>query len=167
MPGHPGAMVMLLPYGPAPGHDARGPAPAQDIYGIRLSASASRPTGSTGSCPGVSLRLQQTPTQFTARTITDPARLRGELGDCRRTDTAAVREEMTPHADSVATRIMAADGCVVVALSVVVRSGSVALRTVILPVVASGLGISRRLGWTPEVGVRGQSSPRVAVVGPH
>jgi DNA-binding IclR family transcriptional regulator len=94
-------------------------------------------------------------TQFTPHTITDPARLRRELSDCRRTGIATVREEMTPHADSVATRIIDAEGRVVAALSVVVRSGSVALRTVIPSVVASGLGISRRLGWTPDVGVHG------------
>ncbi|TVZ06572.1 IclR family transcriptional regulator [Trebonia kvetii] len=93
-------------------------------------------------------------TQFTAHTIADPARLRRELGDCRRTGTAMVREELTLLADSVATRIMDADGHVLGALSVVVRSGSVALQTAIPSVVASGLGISRRLGWKPEVGVR-------------
>jgi hypothetical protein len=49
---------------------------------------------------------------------------------------------------------MDADGYAVAALSVVVRSGSVALQTAIPSVVASGLGISRRLGWIPEAGVR-------------
>jgi DNA-binding IclR family transcriptional regulator len=87
--------------------------------------------------------------QFTPRTVTDPARLRRELAECRRAGTATVREELTPQAESVAARIMNADGCVVAALSVVVRSGSVPLRTVTPSVLASGLGISRRLGWTP------------------
>jgi DNA-binding IclR family transcriptional regulator len=96
-------------------------------------------------------------TQFTSHTIIDPARLRRELSDCRRTGIATVREEMTPRADSVATRIMDADGCVVAALSVVVGSGSVALQTVIPSIVACGLGISRRLGWIPEAGVRAQA----------
>jgi DNA-binding IclR family transcriptional regulator len=95
--------------------------------------------------------------RFTPHTITDPARLRCELSDCRRTGIAIVREEMTPRADSVATRIMDADGYVVAALSVVVQSGSVALQTAIPSVVASGLGISRRLGWIPEAGVRAQA----------
>jgi DNA-binding IclR family transcriptional regulator len=93
-------------------------------------------------------------TRFTPHTITEPARLRRELGDCRRTGTAIVREELTPGADSVATRIMDAEGRVIAALSVVVRSGSVALRAVIPSVVTSGLGISRRLGWTPAVSAR-------------
>jgi len=92
--------------------------------------------------------------RFTPQTTTDPVRLRRELADCRRTGTAIVREELTPRADSVATRITDADGQVVAALSVVVRSGSVALRAVTPSVVASGLGISRRLGWAPDVGAR-------------
>jgi DNA-binding IclR family transcriptional regulator len=89
--------------------------------------------------------------RFTPRTITDPTRLRTELAGCRRTGTATVRGEMTEGADSVATRIMDAEGRVVAALSVVVRSGSVALRAVIPAVIASGLGISRQLGWSPGV----------------
>jgi DNA-binding IclR family transcriptional regulator len=95
---------------------------------------------------------------FTPKTVTDPARLRRELADCRRTGTATVREELTPGGDSVATRIMDAEGRVVAALSVVVRSGSVSLTAAVPSVVTSGLGISRRLGWTPDVGVR--SDPR-------
>lgn len=93
--------------------------------------------------------------RYTPRTITDPAVLRRELAECRRTGIATVREEMTPFADSVATRIVDAGGRVVAALSVVVRSRSVELPMVIPSVVASGLGISRRLGWEPRIGVRG------------
>jgi DNA-binding IclR family transcriptional regulator len=98
--------------------------------------------------------------RYTPSTITDPTRLRRELAECRRTGIAIVREETTPCADSVATRILDADGRVVAALSVVVRSGSVELRTVIPSVVASGLGISRRLGWNPRLGVREASTAR-------
>jgi DNA-binding IclR family transcriptional regulator len=97
--------------------------------------------------------------RFTPHTITDPGRLRRELADCRRTGTAVVREELTLHVESVATRIMDAEGLVVAALAVVVRSSSVALQAVTPSVVASGLGISRRLGWTPDVGVRGRHGP--------
>jgi DNA-binding IclR family transcriptional regulator len=92
--------------------------------------------------------------RFTPETVTDPVHLRRELADCRRTGTAIVREELTPGGDSVATRIMDAEGRVVAALSVVVRSGSVSLTAAVPSVVTSGLGISRRLGWTPNVGVR-------------
>jgi DNA-binding IclR family transcriptional regulator len=99
--------------------------------------------------------------RFTPSTITDPVRLRRELAECRRTGIAIVREETTPNADSVATRIIDAEGRVVAALSVVVRSGSVELRTVIPSVIASGLGISRRLGWNPRLGVRETSTARL------
>jgi DNA-binding IclR family transcriptional regulator len=92
--------------------------------------------------------------RFTSQTVTDPAHLRRELADCRRTGTAIVREELTRGGDSVATRIMDAEGRVVAALSVVVRSGSVSLTAAVPSVVTSGFGISRRLGWTPNVGVR-------------
>jgi DNA-binding IclR family transcriptional regulator len=98
--------------------------------------------------------------RFTPRTVTDPAQLRGELAACRRTGTAIVREELTPGADSVATRIMDAEGRVVAALSVVVRSGSVSLTAAVPSVVTSGLGISRRLGWTPNVGLRDGNASR-------
>lgn len=91
---------------------------------------------------------------YTARTCTDPERLRRMLADCRATGTATVHEELTPGADSVATRIMNADGEVVAALSVVVRTGSVDLRATAPSLIASGLGVSRRLGWNPAVGVR-------------
>jgi DNA-binding IclR family transcriptional regulator len=98
--------------------------------------------------------------RFTPQTVTDPAQLRRELGDCRRTGTAIVREERTAGGESVATRIMDGEGRVVAALSVVVRSGSVSLTAAVPSVVASGLGISRRLGWTPNVGVRDGNSCR-------
>jgi DNA-binding IclR family transcriptional regulator len=98
--------------------------------------------------------------RFTPQTVTDPARLRGELADCRRTGTAFVREELSPGADSVATRILDGEGRVVAALSVVVRTGSVSLTAVTPSVVTSGLGISRRLGWTPNVGVRDGNGSR-------
>ena len=84
-----------------------------------------------------------------AKTVTDPAQLRGELAGCRRTGTAIVREELTPGADSVATRIMDGEGRVVAALSVVVRTGSVKHHVTLPSVVTSGLALSRMLGWRP------------------
>lgn len=65
-----------------------------------------------------------------------------------------VHEETTPVVDSVATRIINANGEVVAALAVVGGAGSVDLRAVRLAVIASGLGVSRRLGWHPSAGVR-------------
>lgn len=92
--------------------------------------------------------------QLTPRTITHPGRLREALAECRRTGVATVREETSPLADSVATRIMDTDGVVIAALSVVVRAGAVDLRSITPSVIAAGLGISRHLGWVPRVGVR-------------
>ncbi|WP_039940320.1 IclR family transcriptional regulator [Streptomyces himastatinicus] len=91
---------------------------------------------------------------YTDRTVTAPARLRALLAECRETGVAFVRQERTPGVESVATRVIDADGEVVAALSVVVGAGSVDLRTVRPAVIASGLAVSRRLGWRPSAGVR-------------
>jgi DNA-binding IclR family transcriptional regulator len=87
--------------------------------------------------------------QYTPRTTLDPARLHQGIAPCRRTGTATVHGELTEGADSVATRVVNGDGRVVGALSVVVRAGSVGHQEALPSVVASGLGISRRLGWRP------------------
>ncbi|MGY1814825.1 IclR family transcriptional regulator [Blastococcus sp. SYSU D00820] len=92
--------------------------------------------------------------RYTPATLTDGAALRRQLAECRRTGTATVRGEMTAGVDSVATRIVDAEGRVVAALSVVVRAGSVELATATPSLMASALGISRRLGWVPGTGVR-------------
>ncbi len=92
--------------------------------------------------------------RYTARTVVDPAALRKEIADCRRTGTATVRGELTDDADSVATRVVNGQGRVVAALSVVVRAHSVRRQAVLPSVIASGLGISRLLGWRPGVQVR-------------
>ncbi|MFI7704251.1 hypothetical protein [Nonomuraea sp. NPDC049480] len=57
-------------------------------------------------------------------------------------------------ADSVATRIVDGAGRVVAALSVVLRAGSVKHQAALPSVLASGLGISRQLGWRPGIRVR-------------
>ena len=98
--------------------------------------------------------IEQGLTAHTPRTLTRPEQLRQALDECRRTGVAVVREETTPGVDSTATRIMNADGEVVAALSVVVSSGSVDLRTLRPAVIAAGLGVSRGLGWQPTAGVR-------------
>jgi DNA-binding IclR family transcriptional regulator len=92
--------------------------------------------------------------EYAPRSIVAPEVLRKEIGDCRRTGTATVRGELTPGTDSVATRIVNAEGRVVAALSVVVRTDSVKHQAVLPSVIASGLGISRLLGWRPGVKVR-------------
>jgi DNA-binding IclR family transcriptional regulator len=88
---------------------------------------------------------------YTPKTETDPTRLRAELAECRKTGTAIVREEFTGGAESVAARIMDAQGFVVAALSVVVRTGTVSTSAVVPSVVTSALGVSRALGWRPGV----------------
>lgn len=93
-------------------------------------------------------------TRYTPRTCTDPAELRQMLSECRRSGVVTVREEMSIGADSVATRIMSATGDVVAALSIIVKAGSVDLRSVTPTLIASGLGASRGLGWSPHMGVR-------------
>jgi DNA-binding IclR family transcriptional regulator len=92
--------------------------------------------------------------KFTPRSIVTAETLREEIADCRRTGTATVRGELTPGTDSVATRVMDSTGRVVAALSVVVRADSVNHQAVLPSVIASGLGISRLLGWQPSVRVR-------------
>jgi DNA-binding IclR family transcriptional regulator len=92
--------------------------------------------------------------RYTAQTSVDPSSLRRELAACRRTGVALVREELTAGADSVATRIVDGEGRVIAAMSVVVRAGSVDLQGLIPTMVASGLGISRALGWQPGVAIR-------------
>lgn len=90
----------------------------------------------------------------TPNTVTEPARLRAELAEVRESGAALVRGETSPGVDSVATRVLDGDGEVVAALGVVVRAGTVDLRTVRPAVIASGLAVSRRLGWQPVTGVR-------------
>lgn len=94
------------------------------------------------------------PRRFTPTTITDPAALEAELETVRRTGIATVREELTPTAESVATRILDGEGTVVAALSVVLRAGSVDLAAAIPSVVASGLRLSRLVGWRPGITAR-------------
>ena len=78
---------------------------------------------------------------FTPQTVTDPAQLRLALAECRRTGVALSREEMSPGAYSVATRITDSKDRVVAALSVV---GADAATHLLVPaVVMAGRGISR------------------------
>ncbi|AYC35834.1 IclR family transcriptional regulator [Streptomyces sp. NPDC001178] len=95
-------------------------------------------------------RLQR----FTPRTIVDPAELRRELASCRATGTVVVKEELSEGAESVATRIVDGSGNVVAAMSVVVAAGSIKLQAAVPTLVASGLGLSRSLGWRPGIPVR-------------
>lgn len=100
------------------------------------------------------LVVEQALTAFTPRTLTNSPQLEQALEECRQTGVTLVRGETSLGTDSVATRIINTDGEVIAALSVVVRAGSVDLRTVKPAVIAAGLAVSRRLGWQPSVGIR-------------
>ncbi|NKQ52517.1 IclR family transcriptional regulator [Amycolatopsis sp. K13G38] len=93
--------------------------------------------------------------RYTPNSVVSPAALREQIAGCRRTGAATVRGELTADAESVATRIVNGEGRVVAALSVVVRAKSVKPQAVLPSVIASGLGISRLLGWRPGVKIRG------------
>ncbi|MCB1274306.1 MAG: IclR family transcriptional regulator [Leucobacter sp.] len=92
--------------------------------------------------------------RYTASTVTDPAVLRRELADCRRFGVATVRGELTRNLDSAAARIIGQDGRVQAAISVILRAGVVQLPVIQPSVHASGLGISRLLGWSPDTPIR-------------
>jgi DNA-binding IclR family transcriptional regulator len=82
---------------------------------------------------------------FTARTITDPARLRAVLADTRRTDIAVSDRQVTTDSLSVAAPVRDPSGAVVAAVSVVVHAGSIdpAMLSPLLRTAARG--ISRAL----------------------
>ncbi|MCX5085729.1 IclR family transcriptional regulator [Streptomyces sp. NBC_00401] len=104
-------------------------------------------------------------TPHTQHTTTEPTWLRAELAECRETGVAYVHGETSLGVDSVATRVLNAEGEVVAALSVVVSAGTVDLRTVRPAVIACGLAVSRSLGWRPSAGTR-QAGPLARAAGP-
>lgn len=81
----------------------------------------------------------------TPETITDPKVLAQDLGQVRARGFAMVRGETTLGADSVAARIVAPDGSVIAALSVLVPSGTVSLHSLAPAVMAAARGISESL----------------------
>lgn len=89
------------------------------------------------------------PQQVTAHTITEPARLRGQLAECRRRGFARTAQEMTPGAWSVAVPVALADGAVVAALGIVVTvPGRDLVRLVpVLQVAARAIGRALPPGW--------------------
>ena len=87
-------------------------------------------------------RTRQALRRYTARTLRDPAELWAQLAALHRTGTATLHGELTEEADSMATRILDAEGHVIAALSVVVRAGSVEHKAALSSVLASGLDIT-------------------------
>ncbi|MFD5628286.1 IclR family transcriptional regulator [Streptomyces sp. NPDC127072] len=87
---------------------------------------------------------------FTAHTVTDPARLRRELAEVRRTGVAVSSRQVTDDALSVAAPVRGAGGHVVAAVSVVVPQADARVPVLIPVVRVAARGISRALGWRPE-----------------
>lgn len=83
---------------------------------------------------------------LTPRTIVSPQRLRQVLAEVRRTGHAVSDRQVTLDSVSVAAPVWGADGTVVAALSVVVRSDGVAPSTLVPAVRAAAHGISRVVG---------------------
>ncbi|WP_329348625.1 IclR family transcriptional regulator [Streptomyces sp. NBC_01261] len=88
---------------------------------------------------------------FTPYTITDPVRLRRALAEVRRTGVAVSARQITDDALSVAAPVRGPGGAVVAAVSVVVPQVDAQVPALIPAVRLAGRGISRALGWRPEV----------------
>jgi DNA-binding IclR family transcriptional regulator len=88
--------------------------------------------------------------RFTDKTITDPARLRRELAQVRRCGYAVSNGQVTLDALSVAAPVHGTADEVVAALSIVVRTGSMAPATLAPAVRTAARGISRALRVAPQ-----------------
>ncbi|MGV9452068.1 IclR family transcriptional regulator [Streptomyces sp. NPDC003635] len=87
---------------------------------------------------------------FTPYTITDPARLRRELAEVRRTGVSVSVRQVTDHALSVAAPVRGPGGGVVAAVSVVVPAADAQVPVLAPAVRIAARGISRGLGWRPD-----------------
>lgn len=82
---------------------------------------------------------------FSAKTITDPAVLRSELGAIRRSGFAVSDGQIAVDALSVAAPITSEDGTVIAAVSLVIRTGSADPKTLAPAVQTAARAISRAL----------------------
>lgn len=87
--------------------------------------------------------LAQPLPRFTARTTTDPVRLRSQLAEIRRTGYAISEGQITTDAVSVAAPVFGEDQQVAAALSVVVRAGDTRPSSLVPAVRAAARAISR------------------------
>lgn len=87
---------------------------------------------------------------FTPYTVTDPARLRRELAEVRRSGVAVSSRQITEDALSVAAPVHGRDGGVTAAVSIVVPHATAQVPVLIPAVRLAARGISRALGWQPE-----------------
>ena len=83
--------------------------------------------------------------RYTPHTVVAPGHLRRALGEVRRTGIAYAREEMSLGSQSVASPVVDADGTVVAALAVVLRSGRGDLRRLGPAVRTAAISTSRSL----------------------
>jgi DNA-binding IclR family transcriptional regulator len=90
--------------------------------------------------------------RYTERTITDPARLRREFAEVRRAGYAVSDGQVTVDALSVAAPVYGPGDEVVAALSIVVRSGTVAPSALAPAVRTAARGTSRALGAKGSTG---------------
>ncbi|AZM74374.1 IclR family transcriptional regulator [Streptomyces sp. KPB2] len=93
---------------------------------------------------------------FTPHTITDPGRLRRVLAEVRRTGAAVSDRQVTDDALSVAAPVHGRDGTVTAAVSVVVPYAGARVPTLVPAVRLAARGISRALGWRPEIPLAGE-----------
>ncbi|MGW2101049.1 IclR family transcriptional regulator [Streptomyces olivaceoviridis] len=89
-------------------------------------------------------------TAFTPYTIADPARLRRELAEVRRSGVAVSSRQITEDALSVAAPVHGRDGGVTAAVSIVVPHATAQAAVLVPAVRLAARGISRALGWRPE-----------------
>ncbi|MEU9914184.1 IclR family transcriptional regulator [Streptomyces sp. NPDC051001] len=132
--------------------------------GVHIRVGARWPLHATG--VGLALLAHESPelqerycagplTAFTPYTLTDPARLRRVLADVRRTGVAVSDRQVTDDALSVAAPVRGTGGAVVAAVSIVVPQTDAQVPVLVPAVRVAARGISRALGWRPEVGAAG------------
>ncbi|WP_306191457.1 IclR family transcriptional regulator [Streptomyces sp. MK5] len=84
--------------------------------------------------------------RYTARTVTDPARLRSLLAQIRREGFVVAAQMISQAGTGVAVPVRDASGKVVAALSVVIPAADPNPRALVPALLAAGRGISRALG---------------------
>ncbi|PBC59900.1 IclR family transcriptional regulator [Streptomyces sp. Tue6028] len=131
----------------------------RSAVGVRIQVGARWPLHATGvglallahGEPGLQKAYCEGPlASFTPYTVTDPAVLRRELAEVRRTGVAVSSRQVTDDALSVAAPVRDAGGVVVAAVSVVVPEADAQVPALVPAVRLAARGISRALGWQPE-----------------
>ncbi|MFE4452861.1 IclR family transcriptional regulator [Streptomyces sp. NPDC056796] len=90
--------------------------------------------------------LSQSLRRYTARTVTDPVRLRSLLAQVRREGFAVAAQMISQAGTGIAAPVRGGDGDVVAALSVVVPAADPGPRALVPALLAAARGISRAMG---------------------